>query len=319
MASAADFLVEQMDELNLEEILLQNYPCRDFKLNRDKDGRGMKIVDKTILVKKESEYIDKEMRIYAIIKDLPDIPKVLAVYTCTDDIETGDKPDKKYKVIQYELFVNDYEIRTHAEMMKYFREVVDSYRGLIHYNVIHNDLKPDNVLLNPKTKKYVVSDFDNSEHVVVLKDYMHNITRDFQRFFELFSKKFKQTALWNESLNQAMSDALQRLQDTQTQETYNPDAFLAFFKQQKKEKKVVTVDEASRMFVNDYFKFIKEIIDRFDQSAGHGGKNRRTIKSRRPSKSRRTIKSRIHRRTIKTRRHRRTNKTNKRRRLTERR
>ena len=316
MASAADFLVEQMGELHLEEIRLQNYPCRDFKLKRDKDGRAMKIVDNTILVKKESEYIDNEMRIYAIIKDLPDIPKVLAVYTCTDDNETGDKLDKKYKVIQYELFVNHYEIRTHAEMMKYFREVFDSYMGLLHYNVIHNDLKPDNVLLNPKTNKYVVSDFDSSEHVVVLREYMHNINRDFHRFFELFSKKFKPTTLWNESLNQAMSDALQRLQDTQ--KTCTPDAFRAFFKQQKKEKKVDSVDEASDMFVHDYLKFIKEeIIDRFDKSAGHGGKNRRTIKSRRPSKSRRTIKSRRHRRTIKTRRHRRTNKTNKRRGLTE--
>jgi len=313
MASAADFLVEQMGELHLEDI---RYPCKDFKLKRDKDGRAMKIVDNTILVKKESEYIDNEMRIYAIIKDLPDIPKVLAVYTCTDDHETGDKPDKNYKVIKYELFVNQYEITTHAEMMKYFREVFDSYMGLIRYNVIHNDLKPDNVLFNPKTNKYVVSDFDNSVRVVVLRDYMHNITRDFHRFFELFSEKIKPTILWNESLNQTMSDALQRLQDTQ--KTYTPDAFLAFFRQQKKEKKV-SLDDASRMFVDNYFKFIKEIIDRFDKSAGHGGKNRRTIKSRRPSKSRRTIKSRIHRRTIKTRRHRRTNKTNKRRRLTERR
>ena len=247
------------------------------------------------------------MKIYAIIKDLPDIPKVYAVYTCIDANEVGDKPHNKYKVIQYELFVpyNAYQprITTHAEMMKYFREVFESYVDLIKYKVIHNDLKPENVLFNPYKGKYVVSDFDSSIFAPLLKDHLLNINRDFHRFFDLFATAYRPTHLWNPSLNQAMGDVLQRLNVDDFQKKYTAQEFVHFFKKKKKEMGIdMTV--ASDMYVDDYLKFIKENIEHFDQRAGHGGKNRRTIKCRRPSKCRR---------------HRRTNKANKRRRLTKRR
>jgi len=306
-SAAADDLGAQMSHLHLEQpVKLKDFPCRDFRLKRDDDGRPMRIEGKTILIKKESEYIDNEMKIYDRIKDLPDIPKVLAVYTCIDANEEGDKPDKKYKVIQYELFV-PYEtyypgIRTHGEMMKYFREVFESYVHLIKYKVIHNDLKPENVLFNPYKDKYVVSDFDSSIFAPLLKDHLLNINRDFHRFFDLFATAYKEKPLWNPSLNQAMVDVLQRLDVADFQKKYTPQAFVQFFRPKKAEGIDMTV--ASDMYVADYLKFIKENIEHFDQSAGHGGKHRRTIKCRRPSKCRR---------------HRRTNKANKRRRLTKRR
>lgn len=306
-ASAADDLGAQMGHLHLEQpVQLKNFPCREFRLKRDDDGRPMRIDGNTILIKKESEYIDNEMKIYDIIKELPDIPKVLAVYTCIDANEDGDKPDKKYKVIQYELFVS-YEtyyprIRTHAEMMKYFREVFESYVHLIKYNVIHNDLKPENVLFNPHKDKYVVSDFDSSMLVPLLKDNLLNINRDFHRFFDLFANAYKEKPLWNPSLNQAMVDVLQRLNVEDFQTKYNQKAFVKYYVSKKAQG--IDMHTASNMYVDDYLKFIKELIDRFDQHAGHGGKHRRTIKCRRPSKCRR---------------HRRTNKANKRRRLTKRR
>ena len=306
-ASAADDLGAQMSHLHLEQpVKLEDFPCREFHLKRDEDGRPMKTVDKTILIKKESEYIDNEMKIYAIIKDLPDIPKVYAVYTCIDANEPGDKPHNKYKVIQYELFVpyKAYHprIRTHAEMMKYFREVFESYVHLIKYKVIHNDLKPENVLFNPYKDKYVVSDFDSSIFAPLLKDNLLNINRDFHRFFDLFANAYKEKPLWNPSLNQAMFDVLQRLNVEDFQTKYTQKAFAKYYISKKTEG--IDMHTASNMYVDDYLKFIKENIEHFDQHAGRGGKNRRTIKCRRPSKCRR---------------HRRTNKANKRRRLTKRR
>jgi len=294
---SADELHVQMGHIHLEpHVTFQNVNCGDFRFERDKDDRAMKIDEgmKSILVKKESRYIDNEMKIYDIIKDLPDIPKVFAVYTCTND------PDKKYKVIQYELFV-PYEtyyhrITTHAEMMKYFRDVFESYVSLIQRHVIHNDLKPDNVLFNPRKGKYVVSDFDSSIFAPLVKDHLREINRDFHRFFDLFSTEFKKTSLWNQTINQAMDAVLETFNIADFEKTYTPQAFAHFFRAKKteieatKRGNVNMAQIASDAYTDNYLKVISENINLLNQSHehGHGGKYRRTNK--RGTNKRRTNK-----------------------------
>lgn len=145
----------------------------------------------TILVKKQAGFADTEMRIYSVLVSAPpvNVPKVFEVIECTDP---------RYKVIRYELLVpyDSYgnEVMTNKFITaKYLQNVFDSYMSLISKNVIHCDLKPTNILFNPSTDTFVLSDFDRSKHISDgnLLGHIGSINLDFLRFFKLFGDDFK--------------------------------------------------------------------------------------------------------------------------------
>lgn len=149
-----------------------------------KDGR-------TILVKKQANFADDEMRIYSVLVSEPpaNVPRVIEVVECTDS---------RYKVIRYELLipheVYENDVMTNKFITaKYLQNMFASYMSLISKNVIHNDLKPTNILLNPEKNEFLLSDFDRSIHVSDgnLLRHLPDINKDFVRFFVMFRDDFK--------------------------------------------------------------------------------------------------------------------------------
>jgi hypothetical protein len=148
---------------------------------------------KTILVKKQAKFADVEMSIYSVLVSEPpvNVPRVIELIECTDP---------RYKVIRYELLI-PHELYEKDVMtirlitVKYLQNMFDSYMSLISKNVIHNDLKPSNILLDPKSGEgeFLLSDFDRSIHVSDgnLLRHLPDINKDFVRFFVLFRDDFK--------------------------------------------------------------------------------------------------------------------------------
>jgi hypothetical protein len=145
----------------------------------------------TILVKKQAELVDHEMRIYSVLVSPPEVnvPRVIDVIQCTDI---------RFKTIRYELLVPyvDYENYVMSNKLvtsHYLQNMFDSYMSLVSKNVIHNDLKPTNILFNPSSDVFLLSDFDRSIHVSDgnLLRHLPDINKDFVRFFVIFRDDFK--------------------------------------------------------------------------------------------------------------------------------
>lgn len=151
-----------------------------------------KIKDNKIYVKKPKELITNEISIYEKIGESDYISNKLENVDCVDN--------PIFSIISYELMIPS---TTYVELFKgsdnkqllgqYFTDVFDSYMFLISKNVIHNDLKPENVLLKLDKSKFVLSDFDRSLFVADGDMYSHiqEINNDFRRFFFLFGQTFR--------------------------------------------------------------------------------------------------------------------------------
>jgi hypothetical protein len=256
-----------------------------------------------ISVRKEKNLIDQEMTVYEAIKDVPNIPKVRGLYRCTNDYGDG----KHWDVITYDLFIPNAvfnsDFKTNASVVKYFRDVLESYMHLINKNVIHNDLKPDNVLLNPVVQKFVLCDFDQGiilDSTKPIEMNLHSICNDFSRLFRLFEPQT--VGLVDRDI---MSDIVFTLDSSEFKSKFSPEAFTAFF---RANRKTMNMKDASNSFVKLFFDYINESITRLERMAasGHGGKHRRT--NNRRTNNRRTNNRRTNNR-----------RTNNRRKLTNRR
>ena len=246
---------------------------KHFNFKPDNDERFLEIKDRMISVRKEKNLIDQEMTVYEAIKDVPNIPKVRGLYRCTNDYGDG----KHWDVITYDLFIPNAvfnsDFKTNASVVKYFRDVLESYMHLINKNVIHNDLKPDNVLLNPVAQKFVLCDFDQGiilDSTKPIEMNLHSICNDFSRLFRLFEPQT--VGLVDRDI---MSDIVFTLDSSEFKSNFSPEAFTLFY---RANRKTMNMKDASKSFVKLFFDYINESITRLDRMAasGHGGKHRRT-------------------------------------------
>jgi serine/threonine protein kinase len=218
---------------------------------------------KTILVKKQANLADVEMRIYSVLVSDPpvNVPRVVELIECADT---------RYKVIRYELLIPhelyENDVMTNKLITaKYLQNMFDSYMSLISKNVIHNDLKPTNILLDPTRQEFLLSDFDRSIHVSDgnLLRHLPDINKDFVRFFVMFRDDFKRKHA-QKMIDESYETVVILLNSFCGKlDSYNKSGFSQF----------TTIEQ--------YFEFIRGYLRKIDSKINSlGGGKRRTRKHR---------------------------------------
>lgn len=130
----------------------------------DKDGKeyAIKVVKVKPSNKKKLLGIKQEV---AIIKQLDGAPNIVKIYD--DNLEDLDENSTESQVIWYvmdfarfgSLQQNDFYLNDVELGLKIFLEILKGVDAAHKANVIHRDLKPDNILLYPTQRSAAISDF----------------------------------------------------------------------------------------------------------------------------------------------------------------
>jgi serine/threonine protein kinase len=221
--------------------------------------QNIQIIGDSILVKKERKFVINETKVYSLLKDAPDIPKLKGINTCVNP---------EYSIIIYQL-LQPYDNYRHifkgslfkGQIIQYFNDVIQSYLFLLSKNIIHNDLKPQNILYNNFTNKYTLSDFDRSIIVPngISREHLKDINKDFLRFITVFQDEY-------ESLNSS---------DLTYKQSYIE--FIELIKLVKMKLKNTHLDTD----IETYIEFIKSMVKKLNGKIllVNGGKNNKnTIK-----------------------------------------
>ncbi len=78
--------------------------------------------------------------------------------------------------LQHEKFNDYFSLLTYEEIKIYLFKLFDCLESIHHFDIIHRDIKPDNFLFNPKTKKCLLIDFGLSD--IVKNIFINNRLRD---------------------------------------------------------------------------------------------------------------------------------------------
>jgi serine/threonine protein kinase len=151
----------------------------------------IKIEGNLIYIKKQKDNAKREITIYNLLGNSPYTSNIEGIINCSDVRYTI----VIYKLlVPYEIYFNLFENIENKELIKqYFIDTLNCYKFMISKNIIHGDLKPQNVLFT--NNEFVLSDFDRSEYIIDgnLYNKISIINKDFLRFIFLFKDEFFRT------------------------------------------------------------------------------------------------------------------------------